>query len=403
MKTDTARKKIDLHRIDAQYESAKESFRNASLSEVNKSLCLEYISDCELGWGNSQRIGKYRALKYFQTLRFLTGCLESLDPGLTWPFIELDHTKAILNITDHREWGEWQVHVHKISLRKFVTWLRLTKGYPKDYYDSGRLNASIRIFKRPPEVDFAISKPDTLKPFAEIPTEEEVDMLLRAWDEEIRYHIRRENFKELMTATRNKALISILADTGTRIGGIGGLRIGDIQFDNLGAKISVLDKTMRGEPVRLIFSVGALKDWLDLHPMKSNPAAPLWIAPETRKALNYDGLKKILKLTRTLHNSYARERGLPEITKRLHFHAFRYHAQIRDVLEGMPISIQCSQRGWSPSSPMPQHYARISSGQADAWIARHYNLMTVTDEDREAIEKIVSKRRAPKEGLPGYL
>jgi len=43
-------------------------------------------------------------------------------------------------------------------------------------------------------------------------------------------------------------------ELGIRIGGIGSLQIKHVSFDELGAKVTIYDKTMRGEPVRFISS-----------------------------------------------------------------------------------------------------------------------------------------------------
>ena len=43
-------------------------------------------------------------------------------------------------------------------------------------------------------------------------------------------------------------------ELGIRIGGIGSLQIKHVSFDELGAKVTIYDKTMRCEPVRFISS-----------------------------------------------------------------------------------------------------------------------------------------------------
>jgi len=87
--------------------------------------------------------------------------------------------------------------------------------------------------------------------------------------------------------------------------------------------------------------------------------------------MNYAGMQKALKTAVITHNAYAESKGLPKITRRIHFHAFRYYAQTRDTLGGMPVGIMCKQRGWSPTSKQPQRYARISSAQVDEWLVAH--------------------------------
>lgn len=362
----------DIHRVVSKYEHAKGSFQKAKISEHNKSLCLEFVNDLEIGWAGAKKIGKLRSMKYFQVLRQLTEMLESLDSSLTWSYIQKKHTKQLLFMFDNREgWDAWSVHGARVILKKFVTWFRKEHGYPMDYPESDRLNAFMPMIKHPVEVDFISPKPRKLKPIDEIPTAEEVDKLISVWD----YY--RERERKIEVAARNQALIAVIAEVGVRIGGIGNRKIKDVVFDELGAKVAVVDKTMHGEPIRLITSAPYLKTWRNLHPWKNNPDAPLfptidYVRPQYNGVrMSYNSLQYVLKRSRELYNEYAKEHGLPLITRRLHFHAFRYFAQTKDMLAGMPISVQCAQRGWSPSSDRPQIYARISPDQVDKWLIEH--------------------------------
>jgi len=72
---------------------------------------------------------------------------------------------------------------------------------------------------------------------------------------------------EVANHPRDKAIIAVLYDTGTRIGEMGSLKIKHIVFDQYGAILTVNGKTgMRR--VRIIFSVPYLASWLDIHPQK---------------------------------------------------------------------------------------------------------------------------------------
>src|SRR3990170_6417326 len=70
------------------------------------------------------------------------------------------------------------------------------------------------------------------------------------------------------------------------------------------------DKTMRGEPVRFVSSASYLRIWLDNHPFKNDPEAPVWIDlektaygpvpsapfPETSKLSKINSIFSILAL-----------------------------------------------------------------------------------------------------------
>lgn len=377
------RQKPDIHRVDKNYETTLEYFKRAGISNENKQLCLEFVNDLKIGWGGgTKKVGKLRLIKYLQILRQLSEMLESLeqpDHSLAWSYIQKKHVKELLLMFDnHKGWDEWSVHSARTVLKRFVTWIRKEKGYPEGYPERDRLSAIMPLVKYPVEVDYSTPRPRKLKPINEIPTEQEVNWLIQAWD----YYRGRTGRAEV--AARNKAFIAVIAEVGIRVGGLGNRQIKDVLFDDLGAKIGITDKTMQGEPVRLMTSVPYLREWLDLHPWRNDPEAPLWpvvfneVVDNNGKLMSYANLQRILIQTRRLHNERAKEEGLPLITRRLHFHAFRYYAQTRDMLEGMPVSVQCAQRGWKPDSDRPQMYARITTGAVDEWLIKHYRLARKT-------------------------
>jgi integrase/recombinase XerD len=79
-----------------------------------------------------------------------------------------------------------------------------------------------------------------------------------------------------------KAFIATLFNSGARIGEIGNLKIKDVEFDSYGCKISLEGKTRhigntRNRFTRLVFAAPYLAQWLDTHPQRDNPDAPLWV------------------------------------------------------------------------------------------------------------------------------
>jgi integrase len=346
----------DFSRINYQYANLMIRFKKADILEENKELVLEFIESCRLGLFQ-KKIGMQRTVR---TLNSLKRLCQMLPTGLSWQNVTKKDVRSLLLAIEALGVGDWERYSLLMALKKFITWIRTEYGYPEGYPDREKNLSLLALLEVAPEVKIAINRPNKLKALNEIPTQEDINYMMAACD----------TYAKPMLGARDKAIISILAEIGARIGGIGNLHLRDIIFDSIGAKLRIEDKTMTGEPVRIISSVQYLKNWLELHPDKGNQQAPLWVTLRgiQGKMMDYAAVRKTLKNAVNIHNKNAEAKGQPLITKRIHPHGFRYYAQGRDSLAGMPIAIMCKQRGWSATSKQPQRYARISSEQVDNWL-----------------------------------
>ncbi len=347
---------IDIHNYGRQLERGIELLKSGKISERNKNLILEFINDCKIGWGGV-KLGKARLARCTTALRILAEML-----GKDFDYINKQDAKELLNkIDSDPNKGEWTQHSYRVILRKFVKWLREEHGYPKDYPNAEHLTKILSLIKYPEEVSkIKIRNPNKIKPRDEIPTQEEMRFL-----------------REASLNARDKAILAIWEEVGPRIGGLGSRQIKHVEFDELGALLYMKDKTMKGEPVRLISSASYLRDWREAHPFKNNPEAPLWIdfeKLEKPSPLLYGAFRRMIHRTIKRHNRRAEASGLPKITRRIHTHAFRYFAHIRDELEGVPRSVQRKQRGWSVSSNMPDKYAAIVNSDVEEYFRKRYGL-----------------------------
>lgn len=352
----------DFEHVNRDYTRARENVLNMKIPEQNRQLTMEFLDDCQLGIFG-QKLGVSRAQRI---LRSLISLLGMLPEGKIWNDVtKVDIKTLLVKIHNHPTLGEWEKYTTLEALRKLMSWLRNTHGYPEGYPDREKLLGLLPLMKHAPEANFRIDSPKKVKNINEIPLKEEIEWLITAAG----------TYNNKLESTRDTLMISLLEEIGMRIGGCGILKISDITFDNIGALISIYDKTMRGEPVRVIKSVPALRAWLAIHPLRNNPEAPLWVnlrPASSPNPMTYEGMRKALSKAVKTHNKLAESKGLPKITRRIHFHAFRYFAQSRDALDGMPLPIMCRQRGWSPTSKQPQRYSRISTAQMDSWlVARH--------------------------------
>lgn len=75
---------------------------------------------------------------------------------------------------------------------------------------------------------------------------------------------------------RDRALIDYFYDSGTRPGEILNLQIKYVKFDQHGVILQVDGKTGTRK-VRLVETIANLSAWLNVHPFRDNPNAPLWI------------------------------------------------------------------------------------------------------------------------------
>lgn len=339
---------IDIYGFDKQLVNTEERIKCSSISERNKELILSFEDALLL------EVGKPRTLKY---LRHLVEILKIYKKDLDW--LNKKEIQGILKTvkTDQTK-GEWTYHDIGITLRRFLKWLRNEIGYPEEYnnngFDKEKCTELLQVLDYPIEISkFKFSKPKDTVTSGDIPTKQEIRYLIQS-----------------ALNARDIAIISILEEVGLRIGDLGHIRIKDISFDEIGAKISIFGKSQSGETIRLIDSVPALKNWLQIHPFKDKSEAPLCIdLSKTEKpiAMKYGAMRSMIKRTIARHNRKAKESNgrIPLIIKKFNTHVFRYYAQTRDEELGIPRSVQCKQRGWSPTSKQPDRYAKLSTKKVD--------------------------------------
>lgn len=182
--------------------------------------------------------------------------------------------------------------------------------------------------------------------------------------------------------SRDKAIISLLYETGSRIGEIINLNVSDVVFDEKGYNFVSRGKT--GEVYKRVVNFKAvelLKNWLNNHPLREKSDAPLWItlvrSHTGLKRMDYSGFNKMLK-------EVAKTSG---ITKKVNPHAFR-HARITNlrVVRKLPDAIIEMMVGWKPGSNMFDVYQHSTSDDVDKALAENYGLKE-EQKKKEMIEK----------------
>ncbi len=74
---------------------------------------------------------------------------------------------------------------------------------------------------------------------------------------------------------RNRAYIAMLYELGARVGEHGGLRLKHLTKTEHGYNIDLFGKTLDRTPA-LVLAAPYLTNWLNVHPARNDPTAPLW-------------------------------------------------------------------------------------------------------------------------------
>ncbi|MEK6898379.1 MAG: tyrosine-type recombinase/integrase [Nanoarchaeota archaeon] len=216
----------DIYNVQQRLDSVSAKIKKSSMPEQNKEKILEFANYC---LANS--VGKNKTSRYLYDLHNISIWLNKKFEDTTKKDIE----KIMVKIQETK-YSEWTKKGYKIIIKKFYKWLRNSKNYPEEV-EWIKSNMKENHKKLPEEM---LSEGEVMKMI----------------DNSI--------------SKRDKALISVLYDSGCRIGELLGLKIKNIEESEYGAKICISGKTgMR--KILLIFSAPYLFEWINNHSNK-NPS-----------------------------------------------------------------------------------------------------------------------------------
>ncbi|AFV24519.1 integrase family protein [Methanolobus psychrophilus R15] len=296
-----------MYKIKKQLESLEDRIRNASYSEEDKSILIEY-EDYLFAKG----VGIYRVVKLLGLLNLIAS-----KWSVTFGTAKKKDIVSLISRIERNGYAVTTRNDYKKCIKSFYKW----------YYDEEK-PAIIDWIKIKPVRTSSVQREDLL-------THDEIIAMIDA-----------------AADVRNQAIISVLADSGARIGEIAHLCIKNVCFDDYSATISVDGKTDKRD-IRLLYSVPALSKWMDIHPQKHNMNAPLWVNTGTRnhgQKMDYGALYMMIKRTATKAG----------IVKNVHPHLFR-HSRSTDLANHLSESQLKAHLGWAPGSDMPKTYVHLSS------------------------------------------
>ncbi|MFH8080465.1 MAG: site-specific integrase [Candidatus Aenigmatarchaeota archaeon] len=288
-----------------------ERIKNFSICEENKQLIFKFF--------NLLNANGFRKA----TLRNVLWALSTIAKILNKPFTEAtkEDIIAVVSEVENRYGSEKSKTAIKCELKRFYKWLKNSKTYPEEV-EWIKLNHKLKN-KFLPE---------------EILTKEEI-----------------ERMAKVANNLRDKALVLVLYESGCRVGELLSLKIKNIIFDEYGCVLIVDGKTgMRR--VRIIEYVKELENWLDVHSLRNDPEAYVWISlgKNKRGLITYVQVESILK-------KLAEKVG---IKKRVNPHAFR-HARATHLAKHLPEAVMKEIFGWTKDSKMASVYYHLSGKEID--------------------------------------
>ncbi len=164
---------------------------------------------------------------------------------------------------------------------------------------------------------------------------------------------------------RDKALISLLYDSGCRISELLTMDRKDLGFDQYGAKITVSGKT-GVRTVRIVGdSIVYLSDWLKAHPDGQNPDAPLFtrVDGNINERMTYE----------QVHSMFSKVVKRAGITRRIYPHLFR-HTRATLLSTNLKEPLLEKTMGWVHGSRMTQTYVHLTDADLDNAILRSHGI-----------------------------
>lgn len=332
---------LDIHHYATKYERALALVRDCELSPRNKELILAYHDACLL----QQTCGRVRLIRVLGVLVRHARAL-----GKDFDCATKEELQRLVTRMLTEDYTAETIGSYKAVLKRFYTWL--------DNPDEFGLKATA-----PPIVHWItthVRERDKHRL-------DRHDLLLPA---EI------QRVLALCHNPRDQALVSMLWETGGRIAEIGNLELRHVTRGTHGFTLDLNGKTGR-RSILVISSAPHLAAWLNNHPFRHDPAAPLWVHYQYVDEPRHIGYQTI----RQLLLRHFRRAG---ITKRIYPHLFRHSRATYVLASGLMTEAQAKAYfGWTPSTDMLSTYAHLLASDANNAILRENHLTPTTTHEQD--------------------
>lgn len=324
---------LDIHNYEQRWQYAARAVRNSTISERNKTLIVGYRDACLV----KNVCGRVRLIRIMGALTVMAQHLgKDFDQATK---NDLERLIAAL-LARQPPYTAQTLGTYKTMLKNFMTWVLDPDHFPTKTPPAQVSWISGHVRRRDKH---RLERNDLLTP-------EEIKATLG-----------------VIQNTRDKALVSILWETGARIAEIGNLQLKHVSKREHGYTLDVNGKTGQRSPL-VVSSAPNLALWLANHPFRNDPEAPLWVHYQfsnTPRQMQYGTIRYLLQ-------RYLRQAG---VTKRVYPHLFR-HSRATYVLASGIMTEQAAKVyfGWVPNTDQLATYSHLVDQDANDAILRENNL-----------------------------
>lgn len=309
--------KIDIHNYEKYLKQERVRLSKAPISDEDKILIERFVRDQSL----ARTLGKARKIKLLSTLRILA-------KKLPCEFLKITEEQLKTFVDELSSDQNYSVYTRsdfKKILKHFFTWLMQNN-----------------LHKNPFPVDWIGT---SISP-SELPRLKRSDMITE---------IDVQRLIEFEPNPRNKAILALVWDAGCRIGELGSMTIGSVHFDDHGTIVDFIGKTGKRSAF-LVESTPHLLNWINLHPYRNNPDAPLWLTLNQdlryrNRAMSYPAFVAMLK--------HAFRRA--EVKKHYNPHLFRHSRAVWCATHNWNHVLANKMFGWGMKSSMYSYYCSLAT------------------------------------------
>ena len=338
----------DIH----DYSDRLERFKRNISKMRNGRLALKFLN--HLG---ALGLSQGRIVKYAEHLPPLLRIIDFNPAEATREDVE-----RVVTWINSRPYKEWTKHDYKLVLRKFIQYAKVgscsrTAPLPEEVRW-----ISLRVKEKDPRVT-----PDSL--------------------------LLKEEFEAIVKATdnpRDRALVYVLFEAALRPGELLTMTVGNVEFKDKYCLITVNGKTGI-KRIPLVTSFKPLLKWLEEHPNRDNPNAPLWCSLAT----NYKGERLSYRHFRLIIKRLARKARLK---KDVWPYLFR-HSTLTELAKVFTEARLEQFAGWVHGSEMSRRYVHFSARDLEDAMLELHGLKRAGE--AEDLPKLVECPRCGDKNPPG--
>ena len=313
---------IDIHNYNEKYDKTIDYLKRSKISKRNKKLIKEFDNTLSL-------IDQVSVSRRIRVIGYLINIAKRYMEKDFDKAQKEDIKKAVKIINDRKDYSVWTKQGYRMIIKKFYRWLAHGDEYnnPENKHNYPKkvswISCTIKADRIP-----KVTAEDVL-------TENEITRLLETEADDV----------------KNEAILAVLYESGCRIGEHGSVRIRHVKKDGNCYTITVKGKTGVRETF-IVKLAHLLTEWLNIHPYKNDPEAPLWVKHNSEKPMMYHSFVSIVKRA-------AKKAG---IKKRIYPHIFRHSRATHAIVHGEFTSDGAKKIfGWCPDSKMLETYLHLTS------------------------------------------